>query len=253
MRTPVSIGVVGLGSWGGRLARTLDESPHAELRWLCDQRPVLRLRRNSGSGPSFTLELDDLLSDETLDAVALATPPATRAALVRRALDADKHVYVEGPLAVHGEEAHELMRHATRRNRRLMVGHELPFHPGIRKLKELLEVGKLGEIYYLTAELRKPRRRAGDASVLSSVAGDAVAAVLYLLGDEPVSASAVGESYVDPAALEVAVCHLRFATGIAATFQLSWLDAREHCRVAVVGSRKTGAFDAGEPGRKLTI
>jgi predicted dehydrogenase len=247
------VGVVGLGPWGARLARTLADSPQADLRWLCDQRPVPTVRAQLRPEPIFTLELDDLLSDETLDAVALATPPATRYALVQRALEADKHVYVEGPVAARAEEAEELMRLAARRNRRLMAGHVLLFHPGVRKLKEQMELGRLGEVYYVTAELATPHRCGGDGNVLSSVAGDAVATILYLLGDEPVSAHAVAESYVDPKALEVAVCYLRFATGIAAMLQLSWLDAREHCRLAVVGSRKTGVFDADEPGRKLTI
>jgi predicted dehydrogenase len=247
----VTIGVVGLGPWGIRLARTFKDSPRAELRWVCDQRLVAA--RSRPGAPAFTVEIDDLLSDESVDAVAVATPLATRVPLVRRALEAGKHVYVEGPPALRATDAQELLQVAADRNLRLMVGHALLSHPGIRKLKELTELGRLGEVYYLTCAISTPPPSKGNEGVLSSLAGDAVAATLYLLGDEPVEAWAAAESYVEPATFEVAGATLRFATGIAATLHLSQLDAREQCRLAVVGSRKTAVFDAQRPDRPVTI
>jgi predicted dehydrogenase len=112
--------------------------------------------------PAFTLEIDDLLSDESVDAVALATPPASRYALATRALEAGKHVYVEGPPALRVSEAQELLRLAAACDLRLMVGHALLFHPGVRKLKELTELGRLGEVYYLTCAIATPARSKGD-------------------------------------------------------------------------------------------
>jgi predicted dehydrogenase len=250
LRTPVTIGVVGLGPWGIRLAHVFRESPRAELRWVCDQRLVTA---QVPGAPAFTLEIDDLLSDESVDAVALATPPATRYALATRALEAGKHVYVEGPPALTVSEAQELLRLAAARDLRLMVGHALLFHPGVRKLKELTELGRLGEVYYLTCAIAAPPRSKGNEGVLSSLAGDAVAATIYLLGDEPVETWATAESYVDPTAFEVAAASMRFATGIAATLHLSQLDAREQCLLAVVGSRRTGVFEAHRPDRPVTI
>jgi predicted dehydrogenase len=246
----VSVGVVGLGPWGSRLARTFAESARAELRWVCDRQPltVRRWRQET----SFTPDVENLLCDETLDAVAFATPPPGRAALVARALAADKHVYVEGPIATRPEEASELIRLAEQRNRRLMVGHVLLFDPGVRKLKELIELGRLGELYYLDAAVRTTAPSAGDGSVLTGLAGGAVATMLYLVGDEPIEAHALTESYVEHGA-EMASCYLRFATGIAASIQLSSLDAREQCRFEAVGSRRTGAFDGCDPLRRLTI
>jgi predicted dehydrogenase len=253
VRTPVSVGVVGLGRWGVELARAFEDSPRADVRWVCDERPIGAPRARSQSAPSFTRDLDELLADETLDAVAFATPSASRRALVRRALDADKHVYVEGPLGLRTGDTLELMRLAELKNRRLMIGHSLVYHPGVRKLKELMELGRLGDIYYLTATMTTSQRSAGDESVLSAETSDAVATILYLLGDEPIRTWWLSESYVQSAGPEVADCHLRFATGIAATLHVSWLDAREQCRIAVVGSRRTAVFDAVEPSRKVTI
>ena len=252
MRTPVSVGVVGLGRGGAELARAFDDSPRADVRWVCDERPV-GSRARARSAPAFTRELDDLLADETLDAVAFAAPDASRRALVRRALDADKHVYVEGPLGMRAGDTVELMRLAELKNRRLMIGHSLVYHPGIRKLKELMELGRLGEVYYLTATMTASHRSAEDESVLTAEAGDAVATILYLLGDEPIHTWWMSDSYAQSAGPEVADCHLRFATGIAATLQVSWLDARDQCRIAAVGSRRTAVFDAAEPSRKVTI
>jgi predicted dehydrogenase len=218
---------------------------------VCDQR--LATARSCPGAPASTLEIDDLLSDESVDAIALATPPATRCALATRALDAGKHVYVEGPAALRVGEAQELLRVAAARDLRLMVGHALLSHPGVRKLKELTERGRLGEVYYLTCAIAQPRRSTVNEGVLSSLAGDAVAATLYLLGDEPVETWANAESYVDPAAYEVAGATMRFATGITATIHLSQLDAREQCVLTVVGSRKTGVFDANRPDSPVTI
>jgi predicted dehydrogenase len=253
VRTPVSVGVVGLGQWGVELARTFDDSPLADVRWVCDERPVGPARARPRSAPAFTRELDDLLTDETLDAVAFATPGPSRSALVGRALDADKHVYVEGPLGVRAGDTVELMRLAELKNRRLMIGHPLVYHPGVRKLKELMEQGRLGEVYYLTATVTTSQRSSSDESVLTAEAGDAVATILYLLGDEPIRTWWTSDSYVHSAGPEVADCHLRFATGIAATLQVSWLDARDQCRIAAVGSRRTAVFDAAEPSRKVTV
>jgi predicted dehydrogenase len=253
VRTPVSVGVVGLGRWGAELARAFDESPCADVRWVCDERPIARARARPRGAPAFAQELGDLLADETLDAVAFAAPGASRRELVRQALESDKHVYVEGPLGLRAGDTSDLLRLAGLKNRRLMIGHSLVYHPGIRKLRELIEVGRLGEVYYLTATMTASQRSAEHDSILTAEAGDAVAAILYLLGDEPIHTWWRSDSYVQSAGAEVADCHLRFATGIAATLHVSWLDARDQCRIAAVGSRRTAIFDASEPSRKVTI
>jgi predicted dehydrogenase len=238
VRTPVSVGVIGAGAGALTLARVFDESPRAEVRWLDDR-----------LDPA---ELDAVLGDESVDAVVLAAPASVRAALTRGVLEAGKHVYVQGPLAAPVGEVEKLLALAAARDRRLMVGHVLLFHPAIRKLKELIELGRLGDVYYLTAVVLSAQRGREDGGVLTSLAGEAVAVLLYLLGDEPVRVQGAAESYVRPGAAELVSGYLRFATGITVMLQLSALDAREQSRFAVVGSRKTGVFD-GAAGRPLTI
>src|SRR6185437_10127483 len=112
-------------------------------------------------------------------------------------------------------------------------GHVQLFHPAIQKLKELIELGRLGDVYYVTAVRQSSGRGGEDGGVLASLAGEAVAVLLYLLGDEPVRVQGAAESYVRPGAAELVSGYLRFATGIAATLQVSGLDAREQSRVAV--------------------
>jgi predicted dehydrogenase len=240
MRTPVSLGVVGLGTRGRALVRAFDEIGSAEIRWLFDQKPAAATRawpRASFAQPAN--RLDDLLDDETLDAVVIATPPPTRGELARRALDAGKHVLVEPPLALEAQEADDLVRRAETGNRRLVAGHPLHFHPAALKLKELVAAGRLGEVYYLYGG----RQGLGGEPVLWGAGAEAVSSLLWLVGDEPVEALARGGPCASDGA-DVAFCYLRFATGIEAELRLSSVEPAAVQRLTVVGSRGMATFDA---------
>ena len=254
MRPAITVGVVGVGAWGEHLARTFDESPRAELRWLCDHSLEAQIRTKIRYPRArLTTRIDDLLNDEGLDAVVLATPGATHFELARRVLEAEKHVLVERPLAFEGEQAEALVRLAERVNRRLMVGEVLVFHPAVRKLRELIEVGRLGELYYIhgTRHARPPRR--DDESRLWSLGADDLSVVLYLLGDEPVEVAARGESFLHRELVDVVFCYLRFATGIAAHLHLSCVDVQVARRLTVVGSKRMAVFDDAQLLRRLTV
>ncbi len=255
MRMPLSVGVVGLGFVGRKLARIFADMPQADLRALCDGEAETRTVDVAARYPGarVTAELDDLLSDESLDAVAVATPTATHHELARRALEADKHVLVERPLALSADEAEDLVELARRRSRRLLVGHTLVFDPAIAKLKELIHLGHLGDVYYLSGSRHDPGRTASDGNVLWSLGADVVAAIMHLLDDQPVETSACGECYVEPGIADVASCHLKFATGVSAYLHVSWLDAEKTGRLMAVGSRRAGVLDEAERERRLTI
>jgi len=144
------IGVVGLGYWGPNLARNFAQLPSAELAWCCDADAERRARVGAQFPDArLTNRFDDLLEDEVLDAVAVATPVPTHHALAAAALRADKHVFVEKPLAWTVAEAQELEALAAERARTLMVGHLLRFHPGVVKLRELIDSGELGDVRYV--------------------------------------------------------------------------------------------------------
>src|SRR4051812_13031506 len=139
------VGVVGLGYWGPNLARNFAAVPGCELAWCCDASEASRERwRGVFPTARFTADLDDLLSDPELDAVALATPVPTHGPLAQRVLAAGKHCFVEKPLAYTVEDADAAVAAARAADRILMVGHLLVYHPGVEKLQEIAASGELG-------------------------------------------------------------------------------------------------------------
>ena len=254
MRTPVSVGIVGLGAWGPRLVRVFGELAAADVRWVCDLSlaAASRVAQTTRRARPCT-DVEVLLADETLDAVVLATPPSTHYALARRAVEAGKHVFVEAPLALEGEQADELVRLAEWRGRRLVTGHVLLFHPAVAALEASLAKGELGDVYYLWSQRLGPARSRRDGSVLWDFAAHDVSLASHLLGDEPVEVAAHGDAFAQPGVTDAVTATLTFATGIKAHLHLSRLEATPTRRFAVVGSRRTAVFDDVEVERKLTL
>jgi predicted dehydrogenase len=144
---PVRIGVVGLGYWGPNIARNFAAIGGCELRWLCDSDAGARDRLAAAfPGARATGELDDLLQDEELDAVVLATPVPTHAELAVRVVQAGKHCFVEKPLATNVADAQAAVAAAQAADRLLMVGHLLEYHPAVARLKQLIDEGELGSL-----------------------------------------------------------------------------------------------------------
>jgi predicted dehydrogenase len=250
----VSVGVVGLGYWGPNLARNFDALPGCELRWCCDIDPATR----ESFAPRFpdarfTGELDELLGDPQVDAVALATPVATHAGLARRVLEAGKHCFVEKPLAQSTADAERAVEAAREAGRILMVGHLLEYHPGVRRLKELADSGTLGDIRYIYGHRLNLGKLREDENALWSLGAHDVSVVLALAGEEPHEVEARGESYMRPDVEDVVFCFLRFPSGLAAHLHLSWLDPHKARRFTVVGSRQMATFDDMELERKVTV
>jgi predicted dehydrogenase len=250
----VRIGVAGLGYWGPNVARNFDRLSEAELTWLCDADEE-RLARNGAAFPGArtTGSLDDLLADDSLDAVALATPVATHAALALRVLEAGKHCFVEKPLAQSVEEAEQVVAAARARERVLMVGHLLEYHPGVEALKQLVDGGELGDVRYVYSNRLNLGVLRPDENALWSLGAHDVSVILRLAGEEPYECRAVGESYMQEGIEDVVFCYLRFPSGLAAHMHLSWLDPHKERRFTVVGSRKMATFDDMELERKLTV
>ena len=241
------MGIVGLGEWGRATARGVAELPRAEVRWLCDRDPKVPLRSHDRYPEARrTIDLDDLLDDEALDAIVVATPAPSRCEIVRRALEADKHVLVREPFALVGPDADDLVARAERQSRHLVPSGGLVHHPAFRALAGLLEHGELGETYYVTVMRQQPDGEGSD--VLWDLGTTDVSLVLALLRDTPVEAVAAGECYVEPGVRDLVACHLHFATGISAQLHLSRLGHRQMHELVAVGSRRTAVFDASGEG-----
>ena len=254
MTDPVRVGVVGLGYWGPNLARNFDRLPGAELRWICDASPEARERwAGELRGARVASDLDELLADPELDAVAVATDVPTHAALAVRVLEAGKHCFVEKPLAQSVAEAEQVVAAAASAGRTLMVGHLLEYHPGVEKLKEIADAGELGDIHYVYSNRLNLGKLRADENALWSLGAHDVSVVLHLAGEEPSECHAFGESYMRPPVEDVVFCYLRFPSGLAAHLHLSWLDPHKERRLTVVGSRRMATFDDMELERKVSV
>jgi predicted dehydrogenase len=251
---PVRIGVVGLGYWGPNLARNFDTLPGSQLAWVCDGSPK-QLEAFRGRFPQAreTTELDELLDDPNLDAVAIATPVPTHARLARRVLEAGKHVFVEKPLAQSVDDAEEVLTAARRSGRTLMVGHLLEYHPGIERLKVLVQSGELGKVHYIYGNRLNLGKLRADENALWSLGAHDVSVLLWLTEEEPIECNAHGESYMREGIEDVVFCYLRFPSGLAAHLHLSWLDPHKERRFTVVGSKRMATFDDMAFEQKLTV
>jgi len=249
-----NVGVVGLGYWGPNLARNFDRLPEAELTWLCDASDEA-LQRWGAAFPSArtTTSLDELLSDESLDAVVVATPVPTHAGLATRVLAAGKHCFVEKPLARSEDEAQGVLDCANAAGRVLMVGHLLEYHPGVERLGELVRSGELGELRYIYSNRLNLGKHRQDENALWSLGAHDVSVILRLAGEEPFNLDAMGQSFVKPGVEDVVFALMRFDSGLIAHMHLSWLDPHKERRFTVVGSKRMATFDDMELERKLTV
>jgi predicted dehydrogenase len=252
--TPVRVGVVGLGYWGPNLARNFAAIAGCEVTWLCDASEPARARlQGAYPGARATADVQELLEDPELDAVVLATPVATHAELAVRVARTGKHCFVEKPLATRAADAQLAVDAAARAGTTLMVGHLLEYHPAVHRLRELLDGGELGELYYVYGNRLNLGKLRADENALWSLGAHDVSVVLALIGQEPVECLAHGSSFVRDGVEDVVFCYLRFDSGAVAHLHLSWLDPHKERRLTVVGSRRMATFDDMQIEGKLTV
>jgi predicted dehydrogenase len=246
------VGLAGLGYWGPNLARNFDEL--AELAWLCDLSAENRERYASRfPDAQMTGDFDELLADDTVEAVVVATPVVTHYELAKQALEAGKHVLVEKPPALTATDAEDLLTTAEESGRTLMPGHLLLYHPGVAALKGLIDSGELGEVLYVYGNRQNLGQIRKDENALWSLGVHDLSVILHLLEEEPTEAWARGESFLTEGVEDVVFCYLRFPSGKVAHMHLSWLDPHKMRRITVVGRDKMAVFDDMELDRKLTI
>jgi predicted dehydrogenase len=246
------VGQAGVGAWGSHLARNFSDL--ADLAWLAevDESKHAQLAQRYPQA-RITAKFDDLLADDALEAIVLATPVPTHYELSKRALEAGKHVFVEKPPAMHAAEMEELVELSRSRNLVLMPGHLLLYHPGVQKLKELIDNGDLGDVLCVYGNRQNLGTIRTHENALWSLGVHDLSVLLYLIREEPVEAVAHGNSFLTAGVEDVVFCYLRFPSGKIAHMHLSWLDPHKIRRVTVVGRDKMAVFDDMELERKITI
>ncbi|HEY8467780.1 MAG TPA: Gfo/Idh/MocA family oxidoreductase [Solirubrobacterales bacterium] len=244
----VRVGVVGLGYWGPNLVRVLADLEDVELTWVCDRDPD-RLAKVARRYPAVraTCDLGDLLADGELDAIAIATPVGTHAALARAALSAGKHTFVEKPLAASVEEAESLAALAAERGLVLLCGHTFTYSPPVRAVKRLLDEGELGELYFVSSSRVNLGLHQRDVSVIWDLGPHDFSILRYWLGSRPDTVAAAGRDAVVHGIADVAFLSLRFGTGTLANIEISWLAPSKLRRTVLVGSEKMVVYEDGAP------
>ena len=250
----VRVGVVGLGYWGPNLARNFDRLPGAELAYCCDLDEANLAKAHSLYPETVvTDDLERLLSDETLDAVVVATSVPTHYALGKRVLDAGKHAFIEKPIALKAADAQDLLDRAEANEVKLMVGHLLEYHPAVAKMKELIDSGELGKVFYAYANRLNLGKVRTDENALWSFGPHDISVLNYLTGDEPVEVSARGECYLQDDVEDVVFGYIKYKSGIVGHLHVSWLDPHKSRKITVVGEKKMVVFDDMESERKITV
>ena len=248
----VRIGQAGLGYWGKNLARNFDDL--AELRWLCDESPTAQAEfADRYPNARVTGDFAEMLADDELDAVVIATPVPTHYPLAKQALEAGKHVFVEKPPAMRAAEMDELVALAAERDLVLMPGHLLLYHPGVLKVKELIDHGELGDVLCVYGNRVNLGIVRSNENALWSLGVHDLSVILYFLGEDPELATAQGSASIHPGVEDVVFCFLRFPSGKIAHMHLSWLDPHKMRKMTVVGREKMVVFDDMEPERKVTV
>ena len=252
MRDQIQLAVVGAGYWGKNLVRNF--ASIGVLRGICDSRKEnLEVCAAQYPHVRVTDSYRSILEDDSLTAVAIATPAEMHSPMVKEAIAAGKHVFVEKPLALREEEGILLQEMAENHRKILMVGHLLQYHPAVVKLKHLVEQGELGKINYLYSNrlnLGKIRR---EENILWSFAPHDISVILSLTGEMPERVASFGANYLHKKVADVTLSSLSFPSGIKAHVFVSWLHPYKEQRLVVVGDRKMALFNELEEEDKLLL
>jgi predicted dehydrogenase len=250
----VNVGVIGLGYWGPNLLRNVYGNGRRGRIVICDSDPV-RIGKISKRYPDLesTENCSDIFSDDDLDAVIIATDVSSHYSLAKMALESGKHVFVEKPFASSISQAEELVRLGREKKLVTMVGHTFMFSPPVIKVKEIIDSGTLGDIYFITSTRVNLGLHQKDVSVIWDLAPHDFSMLFYWLGQEPSEVSSFGNAFVLDGIPDVAFINLKFPGGTIGNVQVAWLAPSKLRRTVIVGSSKMLVYDDTEPIEKIKI
>lgn len=244
----ISVAVIGCGHWGKNLVRNFYEL--GVLGAISDPDPAVQERMQKTYGVPAR-EVDEILADNKIDAVVIAVPAQLHHALAIKALEADKHVFVEKPITLTMDDAQELCDIAHARSRTLMVGHLLQYHPAFLKLKEMVRAGELGQLRYLYSRRLSIGKLRVHENVLWSFAPHDISMILALVGQEPEKVVGFAGDFLQPGISDFASVQMEFGGGVKAHIEVSWLNPFKEQRLVVVAEDAMVVFDdqADWPGK----
>ncbi len=249
-----NIGIVGIGDWGKNLLRNFYNLSSGKLTLACDSDDKrLAAARSTYSGLQTTKDFSDLIADDSIGSIVIGTPPSSHAELAIAAMEAGKDVFVEKPLALSVEDGERMVATAEKHDRILMVGHIMVYHTATLYLKDMIESGELGDVYYMYASRVNLGKVRSIENAWWSFAPHDISIILYLLEKTPVRVTATGASYLQNGIEDVVFTTLHFADGKMAHIHVSWLDPQKDRKMTVVGSKKMVVFDDTEAAEKIRI
>jgi predicted dehydrogenase len=249
-----NIAVVGCGYWGPNLIRNFYSLPEAKVKYVCDK-DKNRLSHMKELYPTVDV-IDDfqaVINDTDVHGVAIATPVNTHFKLAKQALKAGKHTFLEKPMASSVAECNELIEIAKEKALALMVGHVFVHSPSVLKIKELIDSGEIGEIFYISMRRLNLGLFQKDINVAWDLAPHDISIALFLLGENPVSVNCQGKAHINPNIEDITNISLNFNSGRFATIQSSWIDPRKIREITIVGSKKMVVYDDTEPLEKIKV
>jgi len=249
----VRVAVIGAGHWGPNLLRNFHDNHLSEVAWVCDTDSG-RLSQVSARFPgvSTSTDVNDLFADESVDAVVIASPTTTHFTLAKQALLSGKHVLVEKPISRSSEEAGQLCDLAVQQGLTLMVGHVFVYNPAVQKVKDYLDEGSLGEVYYISMVRTNLGPIRMDVSASWDLASHDISILNYWLGTSALTCSATGGTWINEGREDVVFASLRYPKEVMVNLHVSWLNPRKARDITVVGERRMLTFsdmDLSEPIR----
>ncbi|HEY5884679.1 MAG TPA: Gfo/Idh/MocA family oxidoreductase [Pyrinomonadaceae bacterium] len=250
----IKVAVIGYGYWGPNLVRNFMDAPGSTVAAVCDLRPERRDLVHSRYPTIKPLEhCSDIFEDASIDAVVIATPVSSHFDLAMAALKADKHVFVEKPLAGNSEQASQLIEEANRRRKVLMVDHTFVYTGAVRKIRELINDNALGDIYYYDAVRVNLGLFQHDVNVIWDLAIHDLSIIDYVLPTRATAVSATGLSHIPGQPENVAYITLFFDKPQIAHVHVNWLTPVKVRHTLIGGSEKMILYDDLEPSEKVKI
>jgi len=236
---------IGCGYWGPNLLRNFSAQPGCHVKWVAEQSPQRRAFVEAGYPKTKAVpDWETALNDPDVEAVIIATPAATHYTLARSALKSGKHAFVEKPLAMSTQEADDLTALAASTGRTLMAGHTFLYNAAVRHVKQLLEKGELGDVYYIYSQRLNLGQVRSDVNAWWNLAPHDVSILLYLMnGELPASVSAHGVDYIQPGIEDVVFAVLTWRNRVTAHIHVSWLDPGKVRKMTLVGGRRMVVYD----------
>ena len=254
MKKQIRVGVVGCGYWGPNLVRNLKSLPECSLEMMCDiSEQRLEHLRALYPGVKGETNFDHLLNGAGLDAVVIATAVKLHYPMAKASLLAGKHTFIEKPMATSSRECEELIDMAARKGLVLMVGHTFLYSPVVRKIKEIVDAGDIGEIRYISARRLSLGLYQKDINVAWDLAPHDISIILHIMEEPPLSVNCRGVAHITPTVEDVTSMCLTFRKNRSAIIHNSWLDPRKIREMTIVGSKRMIVYDDVAQIEKIRI